>query len=274
MHKIQQAIKWTVYTLLIINFVFYAIEDWDRTMHVLDGGFTFLEWTNEFANSIDETAWFVLLFLLELETYALSDKALSGWMGHTIRGARLVCVVMLAHTIYAYVGDVVDLQPTVVVEGVSDLCEMTDSDLSWVSNLEYTKITGETCSSLSNDSTFFWRTDGVAVTDAGGLQLERNLAWVDLVEALVWILILLAIEIVVRLQDHGVSGGTLIATVNAAQIFLYAILLAVAAYWATLSHWLYVWDELLWIGGFAAIEMNLSEWRGELREDNEPAAEH
>ncbi len=35
-------------------------------------------------------------------------------------------------------------------------------------------------------------------------------------------------------------------------------------YWATLSHWLYFWDELVWIGGFAAIEMNVSEWRDEL----------
>lgn len=274
MHKIQQAIKWTVYTLLIVNFVFYAIEDWDRAMHVLNGGSAFLEWTSEFANSIDETAWFALLFLLELETYALSDEALSGWLKHTIHGIRLVCIVMLAHTIYAYVVEIVDLQPTVVVEGVSDLCEMTESDLSWVANLEYTEITGETCSSLSNDTTFFWRTEGAAVTDASGLQLERNLAWVDLVEAVTWILILLAIEIVVRLQGHGISGGPLITTANAAQMFLYAILLAAAAYWGTLSHWLYVWDELLWIGGFAAIEMNLSEWREELREEGEPVAEH
>jgi hypothetical protein len=37
-------------------------------------------------------------------------------------------------------------------------------------------------------------------------------------------------------------------------------------YWASLSHWLYLWDELVWIGGFAAIEMNINEWRDELLE--------
>lgn len=80
MHKIQQSIKWTVYTLLIVNFVFYIMEDWDRAMHTLNEGSTLLEWTSEFANSIDETAWFLLLFMFELETYTLSDKVLTGWV--------------------------------------------------------------------------------------------------------------------------------------------------------------------------------------------------
>ena len=33
---------------------------------------------------------------------------------------------------------------------------------------------------------------------------------------------------------------------------------------ASLSHWLYLWDEMLWIGGFMAIDMNLSDWRNEM----------
>ena len=74
MHKIQQAVKWTVYTLLIINFVFYVFEDWNRAIHTLHAGSTFLDWTSEFANSIDETGWFLLLFMFELETYILDDE--------------------------------------------------------------------------------------------------------------------------------------------------------------------------------------------------------
>lgn len=60
LHKIQQAIKWTVYTLLIINFVYYINEDWNRAVHTLRAGATFLDWFGEFATSIDETGWFVL----------------------------------------------------------------------------------------------------------------------------------------------------------------------------------------------------------------------
>jgi len=75
------------------------------------------------------------------------------------------------------------------------------------------------------------------------------------------------IELVVRLQEHGISGGTLISVANKVKISLYLILFGLAVYWASLSHWLYTWDTFVWIAGFAAIEMNISDWRDELLEE-------
>ena len=54
-------------------------------------------------------------------------------------------------------------------------------------------------------------------------------------------------------------------SVNGMKALLYASLFAAAFYWGTLGQWLYVWDELVWILGFWAIEMNVSEWRAELK---------
>ncbi len=264
LHKIQQAVKWTVYTLLIINFVFYVFEDWNRAVHTLHAGSTFLDWTSEFANSIDESAWFLLLFMFELETYVVDDEDWTGWVAHTVRGVRLVCYVLIAHTVYAYIIVVINLQPTAPVEDVSDLCGLTGVDVSYVYNLEYTEVNDQTCGELSGESQFYWLAEDSVVSDMAGLNLERDLAWADLIEAVVWLLILLAIEIVVRLQGRGITGGTLISTANALSVFLYLSLIALGVYWATLSHWLYLWDELVWIGGFAAIEMNVSQWRDEL----------
>ena len=51
---------------------------------------------------------------------------------------------------------------------------------------------------------------------------------------------------------------------------MYLTLIGLGIYWASLSHWLYLWDELVWIGGFAVIEMNISEWHGELIDKQEP----
>ena len=267
MHKIQQAVKWTVYTMLIINFVFYIFEDWDRAIHTLHAGSTFLDWTSEFANSIDESAWFLLLFMFELETYVVADEDWKGWIAHTVRGARLFCYVLIAHTVYAYIIVVANLQPTVAVEDISDLCGLIGADVSYVYNLEYTEVNDQTCGELSGESQFYWLAGDPVVSDMAGLNLERDLAWADLIEAVVWLLILLAIEIVVRLQSRGVSGGAMISTANTLKVFLYLTLIALGVYWATLSHWLYFWDELVWIGGFAAIEMNVSQWRDELLED-------
>ncbi len=264
MHKIQQAVKWTVYTLLSINFVFYIFEDWDRAVHTLHAGSAFLDWTSEFANSIDESAWFLLLFMFELETYVVADEDWKGWVAHTVRGVRLFCYLLIAHTVYAYIIVVANLQPTVAVEDISDRCGLTGADVSYVYNLEYTEVNEQTCGELSGESQFYWLAEDPVVSDMAGLKLERDLAWADLVEVLIWLLILLAIEVVVRLQGRGITGGALISTANALSVFLYLSLIALGVYWATLSHWLYLWDELVWIGGFAAIEMNISQWRDEL----------
>jgi hypothetical protein len=268
-HKIQQAVKWLVYLLLIINFVFYVFEDWDRAAHTLDSGSSIFDWFVEFANTLDESAWFLLLVLFELETYVFDDEDLKGWLAHTLHGARLFCYVILAHTIYAYAMTVSGLQATTAVADVSDLCELTGDDISYVHNLAYTEINEQTCGALSDDSQFFWVADDPVVSDMAGLNLERDLAWADLAEAVIWLLILLAIEIVVRLQSRGITGGALVSSLNAIKTIFYAMLIGLGVYWATLSHWLYFWDELVWIAGFAAIEMNVSQWRDELLEKND-----
>ena len=269
MHKLQQAVKWTVYTLRIVNFLFYFLEDLERVRHVLHEGSTFLDWTSEFTTSIDESAWFILLFMFELETYVLEDKDWKGWVAHVIRGARLACYVMLAHTIFAYSNTVIDLMATQPVENASSLCDLVDDGVSYVHNLEYTEVNEQTCADLSTANQFFWVADDPVVTDLDSLNLERDLAWVDLAEAAIWLLILLAIEIIVRMQSRGVTGSTLVTSLNRIKLGLYSTLIAISIYWAWLGHWLYLWDELLWIGGFAAIEMNVSEWREELIEQGE-----
>jgi hypothetical protein len=267
LHKIQQAVKWLVYTLLIINFVFYVIEDSQRAIHTLHAGSSFLDWTSEFATTIDESAWFLLLAMFELETYVVADEDWKGWIAHSIRSVRLICYALIVHTVYAYVMTIMSLQPTIPVDDVSNLCELSGADVSYVYNLEYTEVDDGNCIELSSESEFFWIAEDPLVTDRAGLDLERNLAWADLFEAVAWLIILLAIELTVRLQDQGVTTGVLISAGNGLKGILYLTLIGLGVYWATLSHWLYFWDELLWIGGFAIIEMNVNQWRSELRDD-------
>lgn len=264
---VQQLIKWTVYTLLIVNFGFYFLEDWDRAMHSLREGATLFEWSREFAVSIDELGWFALLFMFELDTYALSDETLEGLTAYVIRGVRVICYVLLAHTIVAYTTDLIDIRDVKPVHEVSDLCDMTSQEVSFVRNLEYSVVDNNNCATLTAETSLYWVEEGAVVSDADGLALETSLLWVDLFEAGVWLLIVFLIEFIVWLQERGVTSGPLLRSANYASTFLYLILLSMAAYWGWLSHWLYVWDELLWIGGFAAIEMNMSEWRGEIDEE-------
>ena len=143
---------------------------------------------------------------------------------------------------------------------------MIGDELSYVYNLEYTEIDAATCGELSTATKFYRVGNDPVVSDIDGLNLERDLAIADLAEAVLWLLVLAAIEIAIRLQGRGITEGRLISAAKYSTYFVYASLIALGVYWATLSHWLYLWDELVWIGGFAAIEMNLSEWREEIQD--------
>jgi len=94
---------------------------------------------------------------------------------------------------------------------------------------------------------------------------ERFLAWLDMIEVSCWFIIMILIEMNIRLQDKGITEGPLIRAANYTKLFLYTTILCIGVYWALNDHLLYFWDELLWIGGFAAIEMNVSDWRDEIR---------
>ena len=264
-HKIQQALKWTVYALLLVNFAFYIAEDWNRVAYTLMSESTIFDWMAEFATSIDLVGWILLLCMLELETYVLEDEDWEGWVAYVVRGVRFGCYAMIPHTLYAAVLTTINLQPTLAVENVSNLCDMIGEDVSYVYNLGYTDVTLETCDTLSASTELYWVTSGLIVTDKVGLELERVLAWMDLWEVMLWLLILLAIETVVRLQDRGITEGFILSVANSLKILMYLILLTFGVYWAVLSHWLYLWDELLWVAGFAAIEMNITKWRDELQ---------
>ena len=184
----------------------------------------------------------------------------------TLPSHRILCYVFLAHTLYAYTSDLAAMGRPLPFQGVGDLCDLAGEDLSFTRNLEYWVIDRANCSYLSADSEFFQIYEEAAVTDAAGLRTERLLLWVDVIEAVAWLLILLTIELMVRWQHRKIIAGPLIVAGNTAKVVLYASLLGAASYWAYKQQWFFVWDEFVWIGGFAAIEMNVSEWRQELSE--------
>lgn len=268
-----QLVKIVVYTLVIVNFFYYIWDDWVIASYTMREGGSFLEWTSAFAVSIDEVAWIVLLFLFELETYALSDDAFTRGRVMLMHVARVICYAFLAHTLYAYGNTVYDLMMAPVVEGVSDLCALIAPDVSFVFNLDYTDLDLTNCVEITTATQFFYTEypSLLVVTDAEGLMIEQQLAWIDLAEAFVWLIILLTIEVVIRLQDRGISGSAMISNLNRSKIFLYGLLWGATFYWIYRGHYVYAWDEFVWIAGFAAIEMNMATWRQQIIESDAAA---
>ena len=174
----SQLIKWTVYTLLLVNWGYYAAQEWYIASHTLSQGGTFLQWTEEFATTIDEFAWFGLLFMLELETYVLHDSLEKPWVKWSVHGARLVCYVFLAHTVYARVNVMVDVFTLEPSTSVSRLCQVADQDIFFGENFHYESVTEGNCSDLSGDSVFYM-VDPTVVTDSDGFELEKKHAWMQ-----------------------------------------------------------------------------------------------
>ena len=63
----RQAIKWTVYSLLLLNWTYYMFDDWRAAQYTVLPGAPLTEWMQAFATTLDELAWFTLLFLFEAE---------------------------------------------------------------------------------------------------------------------------------------------------------------------------------------------------------------
>ncbi|NNJ65132.1 MAG: hypothetical protein HKP16_06170 [Xanthomonadales bacterium] len=243
-----------------MNWIFYIREDFLAAQHTLRNGGTLLDWTSAFGTTLDEAAWFGLLFLFELETYVLEtwNRALQ-W---SFLAARGVCYLFLAHTVFAWAVAFVDLQNIEPEAGITSVCDFADRGVSFTRNAEYVLIDRDNCAGLS-DGTAFYFVDNSAVTDTAGLKVERRSAWFDLQDAVTWLLVVLAIELGVWLQERNITGGPLMLVSHLGRAF-YAVLLIDAAYWAWMGHWLWAWDQLLWIGGFWAIEHNMKEWRDEI----------
>lgn len=271
----RQILKAVIYVLLLVNFAQYVIDDLTIASFQRRNGGTFLQWTSSFATTIDLCAWFVLLLLFELETYVLSDAVQqkpSVW--RTMHGIRLLCYVFLAHSVYAYASACLDLSRVIAETGVTQLCQLLAPDVSFTRNLEYVDLTASNCGDLSTGSSFYFVEPGLVVTDSAGFKLEKNLALVDLLEAIVWLGILFTIEVMVWLQDRFVTRGTVVTLIKCGKLLLYGLLWCAAVYWASLGHWYFAWDEALWIIGFFAIEMNVDEWKKEIEgaADSSPSA--
>lgn len=260
---LRQWVKIVVYGLLFLNFFHYLGNDLEVARHTVHDGWTLIDYTTAFATTLDESAWFMLLLLFELETYLLSDEAFTPRRVMLMHAIRVVCILFIAHTVYAF-GDAVWKLGKAEVYTDTSLCVFTDRDLSFAWNLEYTELSADNCADLSNGGTFHIFEKGQLITDDGGMRVEKQLAWIDLLEVVVWLIILFMIEYLVRLQERGVTSGPQMRAAQWVKAVSYGLLWCCALYWGFRGHWVFVWDEALWILGFMAIGMNLSDWREEI----------
>lgn len=270
-----QLFKYTVYSLLALNVYLFWHEEYLAALVEHPGGLMLSQVIDAYATTIDTAAWLVLLLMFELETYVLDDRLVTRRNTLLLHGVRIFAYVFIVYAFYGYALNVADTYDVSVVAGVTDLCTMAGDGYAYATDYdEYVTITLQNCHALAADSSFFRFAELAAVVDAPGLAHIRLLAWADAINALVWILIVVILEIEVRLQERDQLTDTAVRGFGATKVFFYSVLLLLAVYWGVDGDFIDFWDAFLWLVAFFFIEMNVIEWRHEeeAREDAPPLA--
>ncbi len=265
--RLFQFFKYAVYALLCFNiYVFWREEALAAQLQFPDGVGT-AQIIASYAATIDTAAWVILLLMFELETYVLEDHHYSPTVTWSLQGVRLLCYGFIIYAFYGYVTKLFFIYEASHLVGVSSLCTLVADGWSYAIDLdEYTQLTAANCHTFSDAASYLRFEAMPAVVDATGLRDIRYLAWVDVINAAVWLLIVLVLEFDVWLQERNRFEGHALRASRAIKWILYPILLLAAVYWGIKGDFVDFWDAFLWIVAFVFIERNVFEWREESRE--------
>lgn len=262
--RLFQVFKYTLYAFLTYNVYLFFAEEFAASAVQFPDGVQLAEILVAYVATIDTAAWVVLLLVFELETYILEDQHFTKPVTRTLHGLRLVCYAFIVSAFLDYVNSLTFVQSISPLIGVTDLCALVGEQWSYAVDLdEYVSITAANCTSLSSATSFVQFSDLQATVDIPGHEAINALAWVDVINAAVWLLIVVVLEIDVRLQEKHRFEGAALRISNLLKYVLYSILTLALVYWALNGDFVDFWDALLWLVAFFFIELNVVEWRNE-----------
>ena len=255
--------KYSIYALLTLNIFLFFAEEYQAALTQFSDGIATADFIEAFASTIDTAAWVVLLLMFELETYVLDDRAFTPRVTWSLRLLRGLCYAVIVYAFYGYVANLWFTLDTSPLAAVDNLCSLP-AGWSWTITLdEYAALTRENCATFSTAVEFF-RFNGLnAAIDAATLADVRGLAWIDVINGGVWILVVVLLEIDVFLQERGLYEGWALKSSTALKVVLYGTLLLAVFFWMWKGDFKDWWDAFLWLVAFVFIELNVFEWRAE-----------
>ena len=262
--RLYQLFKYTVYAFLTFNIYLFFDEEFAAAALQFPNGIDALDIIEAYSATIDTLAWVVLLLMFELETFVLDDAQFTRKTTWALHGLRAVCYAFIVYAFYGYIANLAFVVDTVPLADVTDVCALLPGEWSWSATLdEYVRITAANCASWSDAGTFVQFRDLPAIVDLAGLTDIVRLAWVDVINAGVWLLVVLVLEIDVRLQERNRLEGLALRLSSVAKFILYGTLFLAAVYWGFKGDFVDFWDAFLWLIAFVFIELNVFEWREE-----------
>ncbi len=271
--KLFPLFKYTVYALLTLNVYLFFVEEWAAAAYRFEDGIAFADVIEGFAATIDTAAWVILLLMFEVETVMTTDR-LGRRTVLFMHGLRAVCYLVIVYAFYGYLSKVLFLFDAAPLAGVQQLCTLASGGWAYAVDLdEYVALTAGNCGQFSTAATFLQLPGLRAAIDPAGLTAITRLAWVDVINSGVWLILVFLLEVDVRLQEQDRLHGWVRRASTAGKYVVYPTLLLAAIYWGVMGDFVDFWDAFLWLVAFFFIEMNVVEWREELDAESllEPA---
>ncbi|WOH36769.1 hypothetical protein RI844_15530 [Thalassotalea fonticola] len=261
-----QAFKYLVYLLLAYNLVLFYQEESTAAVVTFAAGFTLSNFVEAFSATVDTAAWVLLLLLFELETYTIEDEQITGWTKRAMHGFRIFCYFFI---VYAFYGYMVKLGLTFNFSDVqfSDLCTIS-GDFKYMETLnEYIQLTQQNCSDYGYNATSYLSHDSLSILSSKeDLFWTQALAWVDVINAAAWLVVVLMLEYDVRVQLGKYSSAFWQKYSKVIKSSVYLILFVASVYWGFEGTFVDFWDSFLWLVAFFLIELNIFEWQAEVSE--------
>ena len=272
-YRIFQFFKYAIYALLAFNVYLFFVEEWAAASTRFADGISLAEVIEAFTATIDTASWVVLLLMFELETYLLDDRHFTPGVKVGLHALRASCYAVIVYAFYGYLTKALFLSGAAPLGDVNDLCTLVGDRWSYATDLdEYVPLDFANCVDFGGASQYLQLRGLNALVDPAGYTDIMRLAWVDVINAGVWILVVLVLEADVRLQERNLLQGVVYRASTVAKFVLYSTLLLAALYWWVKGDFVDFWDAFLWLVAFVFIELNVFEWRRESLEDQTPGA--
>ena len=255
--------KYIVYALLTFNIYLFFQEEWLATEQTFSQGIVFSDLISGFAATIDTAAWVLLLLLFELETSVIDDRVLR--QAKVKYGFMAIRAVSYSFILYAFYGyfDKMLLTYNISPYVIDDLCALIGQGYSTIVTIdEYPLLDTQSCVALL-DQDLYRLNDQLVIGTLSDWQAVQWLAWVDVINSITWIAVVVVLEVDVWLQLQGRFRGRVVTVSTMIKAVFYSVLLAAAAYWGVLGDFLDFWDAFMWLVAFVFIEMNLFRWQAE-----------
>lgn len=256
-----QAFKYFIYALLAVNAGYFFIDNFTGSAYLYEGGLKLSDIIVAFTDTIDTVAWLVLLILLELETWVIPDEKIKGWVDGVMSVVSFACWVVILYSFYGYaatLGVPFGFEPY----AGPDPCGLVAAGASFANSLgDYVDLTAENCLALAAGA--FYSAGDNMFTTAENLTLIKRLAWTDVLNAGIWVLVVFILELEIYLKSSKLVGTKFFFFYKAFKGLLYLILFVNAYYWWLLGEPWDAWDAFLWLVAFFFIEMNMLSWQAD-----------